>query len=306
MSSRLPKTRWAVAFMGSVLYAGCSPWPSLPGWGGQRRLPHSQTLQTETSAAPSLLSPGTRPILGRRADRGQEIHVVDFVFDVVRIDIPLDGVGHSRKVWSHVDELGLDPALTARLARNGLRVGTATEGAWAPIRAILDVARAQVRRDRMVAPRGAPLLIRLASLHDGETIFLHTREGTLVGKTFPAGDKLVRLDYNFHPELGGATDLQVQLEIHHDAGELTWQRQGDEIRQLPDYRRHTFTDLIAPVRLNPGEFVVIGLNHDAPGSHLVGSRFLTVERMGRRFETLLCVTPLPVQSRGFQRTRKGE
>ena len=229
------------------------------------------------------------------------VRVIELVFDVAQIDLPIDGVRHSRKIWNHVDELRVDSELAMRLGRNGLRVGAGSPDAWPAIRAILEATDAQVRRDKLVAQRGLPLRIKLASIDEAESIFSYGRDGRLVGKTFPEGDKLFDIDYAFHPQLGGCTDLRISFEIRQDHGVMTWEKRNDIIRQVPAYDQYVFSDLSVPLTLNMGEFLVVGLGDQSDNRYLIGSRFLTFERSGKRYETLLCVTPRPYQTRGVKR-----
>lgn len=283
-----------ILLSGGSLLGGCSPLSSWLGPDGLRHTPHdadSGSAGVNARSSPPGRNP-TDPAGGR---------VIDLVFDVVRIDLPIDGVRHARKIWNHVDELRVDPEVAARLARNGLRVGAASPDAWPAIRAIIDAAGAEVRRNRLVAQPGMPLTIKLASIGEPESIFSYGLDGRLVGKTIPAGDKLLNLDYVFHPELGDCTDLKLGFEIRHDRGTMTWERREGIIRQVPAVDRHLFREVTAVVTLNTDEFLVIGLGDQVTNEYLVGGRFLILERSGKRFETLLCVTPQPFR---VQRTTR--
>ena len=95
----------------------------------------------------------------------------------------------------------------------------------------------------ILVDRNAELVILAGAIDDAESIFSYSDQGRLVGKTFPAGDKLLSIDYAVHPELGGFTELRLDFEIRHDRGTMTWQRHGDIIRQVPDYDRHLFAEV---------------------------------------------------------------
>jgi hypothetical protein len=231
-----------------------------------------------------------------RSGAADQIRVIDLAFDVVRAEMPINGVRHSRKIWNHVDELRVDSGLVARLARNGLRIGAASSDAWPAIRTILDAADAKVHRDQLVPQRGVPLAIHLGKIRDSESIFSYGRDDRLVGKTFPAGDKLINVDYVFHPELGGCTDLRVSFEIRHDLGVMTWERRGGIVQHVPDYERHVFTDLGTQLTVKPDEVLVVGLSDQARNEYLIGSRFLTKAQSGKRSEALLFLTPRPYEA----------
>lgn len=266
------------------------------------RLGLSDPAHTPREDADALAGSDTASSMLRKETAASDrVRVIELVFDVARIDLPIDGVRHSRKIWNHVDELRLDSELAARLGRNGLRVGAGSPDAWPAIRAILGTTDAQVRRNKLVAQRGLPLRIMLASIDEAESIFTYSRDGRLVGKTFPEGVKLFDIDYAFHPQLGGRTDLGVSFIVRQDHGEMTWERRNDIIRQVPAYDQYVFSDLSVPLTLNVGEFLVVGLGNQSENRYLIGSRFLTFERSGKRYETLLCVTPQPYQTHSVKR-----
>lgn len=229
------------------------------------------------------------------------LQVVQLAFDVLRVELPIDGLRNSRKVWNHVDELRLESDLVARLARNGLRVGAASSGSWSAIRAVLEAGGARTQKDQMLPQPGTPLTLELDSIRESESFFSYARDNRLVGKTFPSGRKIIQLDYLFHPQLGGCTDVQVGFEVRNDRGEMTWERRDGVIRQAPAYDRHVFEDLAALLTLKPGEFLVIGPGDQADNEYLIGSRFLIHSASGEKSETLYFVTPQPFQTPSARR-----
>lgn len=264
---------------------GCRSWTGAL-WGS----PASQESADPavTAGAAATLFPGD--------SRRDPARVVDLAFDVTQIDLPLDGVQESRKIWNHVDETRVEARLAAHLARNGLRVGAAGPSTWEPIRAILDAVGAQARRDQLVPSRGLPLAIQLGSLEEGASLFAYAKDGRLVGKTFPGGDEILDVEYAYHPEFGGTVDLGLSWEIRRDQGELAWETRDGVVRQAPAFDRHVFTDLHALVTLHPSEFLVIGLSAEARNKYLIGRRFLSSERAGKNFETMLMITPKAVEA----------
>ncbi len=63
-----------------------------------------------------------------------------------------------------MDELRVDSELVARAARNGIRLGAASAGAWPAIRTILEAADARLRREQMWPQGDSPIIIELASV----------------------------------------------------------------------------------------------------------------------------------------------
>ncbi len=237
----------------------------------------------------SLLAPDTPSTTGG-------VQVVYLAFDLVSAEFAADGVRHSLKVWNHVDERRIEPDVSARLARNGLRVGVASADAWPILQAIFDAAEADVQRRQVVAQGTDPLTIPMATIEPGESIFTYGPDGRLVGKTFYSGDKLIVVDYSFRPELGPATELLLSFEVRRVRDELTWQKRGHQIEQRVAVDRHVFDQLEVRVSVRANEFLVFGVTDLVGNEYIVGSRFLSLSRAGVRREILFCITPVPIQT----------
>ncbi len=217
-------------------------------------------------------------------------------FEVLRIDLPAGRIRHSRKIWNHVDELRVDSELVVRAARNGIRLGAASAGAWPAIRTILEAADARLGRKQMLPQGDAPIIIELALVGDHESIFHYGKDNRLVGRTFLGGAKAVILDYAYHPELGGCTNIRLSLEVRPGKGKRGWEPGDGTLGRASLGEGYLFEDLIVMLTLNPGEFLVIGPGEQVTNECLVGSRFFTSERAGENYETLLCVTPKPYKT----------
>jgi len=224
--------------------------------------------------------------------------VVDLSFDVLRADLPAGAWSASRKIWNHVDEMRMDSAVVARMARNGFRVGAVPPGSWPAIQAVLEASGARTYRSVMAPPRGAPLLITLGRVSDPESIFTYNAQDRLTGRTFTAGDKLIVLDYVFQPQLGSYTELQAGFEVRHDKGVMTWSREGGVIRQVPDIDLHVFKDLVVNLTLEGGESFLIGPSQAATNEYLIGGRYLTIDHDGEKYVSMLFITPAPYQTEG--------
>ena len=282
----------------ALLLIGVVSWGchSLAFWSGGRgssRTPHEEVITPDerTPGPPSgpAVAPSSAP------SSAKPIRIVDLAFEILRIELPLRGVQHSRKIWNHVDELRVDPELVARLARNGVRLGAVPQEAWPAIHTILDAGDAEVHKDQLLSPSGLPLTLEVGSISDSESIFSYGPGHQLVGKTFDAGVKIVEVNYALRPEMGGRVDLQVALEVRHRRGVMTWEKTAGVIQQVPDYDRYVFSDLRAAIALDLTESLLIGPGEEARNEYVVGSRFFTKRRAGNRYETLYCITPVPHQ-----------
>ena len=293
MNSRLLRSIcYALAFAAMAI-AGCNT----PGGSAGRYVHESPP----SMGADAPLASGAEVV---RFEPDNVVRIVDLSFVVFRADLPLRDGRDSRMIWNHVDEMRADTAVVARLGRNGFRIGAAPRGGWAAIQAVLEATGAQTYKSVLAPPRGAPLTITMGPVQDRESIFTYTRQNRLVGKTFNEGDKLIVVDYVFQPQFGGFTELQVGFEVRHDKGVMTWSREGGVIRQVPELDRHVFSDLAVGMSLQGGECLVIGLSETATNPYLIGGRYLSIERDGAPYESILFITPTPYQTKSPVRGRR--
>ncbi len=273
------------------LMAGCSGrGMGLGRWLGRassREAAHHQPAEgmgaRPTEAAPDPLSPVS----------DTTIHVIHLRFDVHRVDLPIAAVRHSEKVWNHVDELRIDPAHAALLARNALRVGVADESAWPAIRTILSAVETKEASAQRIVRASAPLTIKLASVGTAEAFFRYDRGAALVGGTLEGGQKVVCVDYEWHPQRHSRTTVRISFEVIRDPDAREWNVLTGRPAAPGDV---VFNELSCAFTLSDGEFVVIGAGDALSNPYLVGSRFLTRQTGGQRYETLLFITPQPVRS----------
>ena len=272
------------------LFCGCLAPPNSP---------HDSASLTAQRAELSPLRGRSSP-----ADAGS-IHVVDLAFDVIRIDMPADGIRHSLKIWNHVDEMRIGAETVAQLARNGVRMGIATDEGWTAMRVIFDACEARWEQQQMIGQRGLPLSIEIGAVESSEPIFYYDARHKLQGKTFSAGKKLVNLGFGYRPELGGVIDLQVGMEVRHDRGVMAWEKRGGVIREVPAFDRKVFHDLDVSLSLNPGEFLILGPSARAAETYLIGSRFFTRDEGGSAYEIMFFIAPKPYQSQVSDAGRGG-
>ncbi len=281
--------RSVLVLIGGFMAWGCTSWSLRPARDRSPRSPHEVAARRADSPRSATVN--------RAAGPGGPSDVVNLAFDLLRTELPVESIRHSKKVWNHVDELRIDSALSGRLARNGLRIGAASVDAWPAIRTILDSCGARAHREQLLPQTGLPVVVELGTIESSESIFCYAPDGRLVGQTFPAGGKLITFGYRVHPELGGYVDLKVSLEVRHDRGVMTWERRDGIIRQVPALDRRVFEDLSVLLSLKAGEFLVIGPSKEADNEYLLGSRFFMRQRGDIRYEVLLLVTPSPYRTR---------
>lgn len=245
------------------------------------------------SVAPGAQTNRVAP--GKQSSAGAAT-VVHLRFEVSRVGFPAATAGESQNVWNHVDTLRLDPDAIARFARNGLRIGVATPDSQPAIETILNDPRIELHKEQLFARQGRALALPMSRINESESIFVYGLDDRVAGKTFPAGDKLITIDYLLRAGTRGGLELRVGFEIRNDLGVMTWERHNGVVREVPAFDRHVFEGLVAQVALQPGESLVIGLSPETNNEYLVGSRFLSINQNGRRVETLLFISPRSFQS----------
>ncbi len=254
-------------------------------------------LKTDTAASQSPVAGAlfAKPVAQDVVSNATRI--VDIAFNVMNAEFPASRTGDARKIWNHVDEMRLKPDQVQLLARNGIRLGTATPASWPAIQTILDAGDAKITSSQLFPQRGSALPVELGSVEEGTSIFYYDSHGRLVGKSFPGGEKLILIDYAVHPELDGCTDLGVSFEINRETEEMVWEQQGGMMRQVPDHDRHRFADLTSLLTMHPGEFLVLGPRDEMKNDNLVGTQFLSSRKgEGSVRVTFLSATPYQTQA----------
>lgn len=291
MLGRVPDRWWLVVgcAVGLASAACQSPlrlWPF-------NTAPPEQTAQP-ASADDSIFSAASyapaAPVSGRSLRPSTTLGVQ---LDVLRMELPIDTVRHSLKVWNHVDELRSGPDSAALLARNGMRLGVATQGAWPAIRTIFEACGAGVRDSRQITTNGPPVSVELGAVEPGQSVFSFDSRGRLKGQSFQVGQRLVHLSCTPHPGVEGVTDVTVSFEILIDRGLMEWRQEAGVIRQVPAYDHYEFDGLSTTLTLRPGEFLVIGPGDASDNPYLVGGRFFSGDGPAGPCETVLCITPKP-------------
>lgn len=278
----------AAAAVGAIV-GGCGP----NGW----RLWRPSAAPPE-AAAPALVD--GQPMIAE-SDRPSEFAAaagpvtLQITFEVLRVDVPVLGMRHALKVWNHVDETQSDPRLTALLARNGLRVGTASADAWPALRVLFDTNQAKSLLAKHVVQSGSPLSMRLGEMAEGEVVFSYRRDGRLVGQTFPGGTKFLHIDYALDPEDPTRTLIKATPEVRRFSEEKHWQTIDGRVQDVPRYEGRVFEDLSAELAVAPGQFLVIGPSESAANRSLIGGQFLTTDENNVTYETVICVTPHAVR-----------
>ncbi|MCB9851030.1 MAG: hypothetical protein H6817_10055 [Phycisphaerales bacterium] len=246
---------------------------------------------TPGPASDSLAAPGSAFTASHADARdGNGMVVLRVHFDVLRVDIPVDAVRHSLKIWNHIDESLGDPGLTALLARNGFRVGKSSQAEWPAIRTIFEHNGARVSRVARTVQEGAPLTVPLGKVEDGASYFLHKRGGGLGGGTLTAGRRTFLIDYAVDPNDPQRLVLRATPAFQEEKTHEKLVERDGEIVSVRDQEGRVFYDLSVETALSMGDFLVIGGSEPAEKGFVLGSWWLDSSLDMQQYETVLCIS----------------
>jgi len=196
-------------------------------------------------------------------------------FDVLRVDLPVDRIRHSLKIWNHIEESLGDPVQTALLARNGFRVGVGQRSAWSAVRTIFEENGARCTRAAHTVQDGRELMIPLGYVADGDTYFVHRRGGN-------------------DPSI---LDVIVTPRSRQHRAQMKYVERGGQIVSVQDQEGMVFGELASAAALAPDQFLVIGTSAEAGGGYLLGSWWLSTRMDARDYEIVLCISARTVRAR---------
>lgn len=270
-----------------ALSASCRPQDN-KGWNwGIAPAPKPNSPATPTS--PAADAHPFAEFVEPRTPADGELEVLLVRFEVLRVELPAEPIRHSLNIWEHADGLRVDPEAVVRLARNGLRIGVVTQNNWPAIQAILRDSVTPSVASAQSLQTGFPLFLHVGDVEPGETLFIHHADGRLIGRTLDAGRKTIRLEYETLPPRRDRLRMWVELNVLAPERTSAWTLIPESPNALVPLER--FRELTASLILNPGDVMILGPNENTPETDvLLGSRYLTSARGGRRTDTLVFVT----------------
>lgn len=250
----------------------------------------AQDKSAAPAAAMSGVDAGDNPFKTKR--RPEDIVVVRLMFDVERFVVPTDSLASQRdQVWKYVDELRLDPASAAHLMRNGFRIGVIAKSAFAGIQTALTDLNARGEHMTQSVQDGAPLTLDLGPVGENQSVFFFRRNGTLDGKTFSGGTRLIHVDYNTVMTDAPRTALRVTPEVFKESDRPYWQLRDGNVQYRKEYEGTAYRELAVEIEVGPEELLVIGAAEADAARPMLGRMMLSEIVGGRRWETILCIEP---------------
>lgn len=253
--------------------------------------PHGVGGPVVGNASTAGESPGSW-LFSRPSESGDAVVVVGLRFEVERILVPTASLADkAERVWRFVDELRIDPAQSAFLARNGFRIGTAGEGGVRAIRSALESPETRFERVERAVRAGFPLTITLGRTVGNEEIFHYRSSGSLEGRSYSGAVKYLHIDYEADEADPGRMVLRIVPEIFKESAVPKWHRRGGEIRYGNTYEGTTFHELATEISLGSDESLIVGPARPGSFSGILGQAMLTTAVDGERWAAYYCVKP---------------
>lgn len=281
---------WALGLL--IACSGCA-------WLGRGR--DLSSGDSEQKATMELLRTGGPELFAgdHKPPAADAIVVVHMQFDVLRVSVPADTPSEQwDRIWRYVDELRIDPATTAYLARNGFRVGIGRRSDWQGLRATLEEVGARSERVRRTVRSGFPLTLDLGPIENDQSVFAFQPNGRLAGRTFEGGVRYLHIDYRVDSMQKTRTALRITPEIFVQSSRRRWQTVDGELRHRRTYEGQVYHDLAVELATGPGEFLVVGPARNDDNRFVLGAVMFREDNAEQAWDTIVLITPQPYRSAG--------
>ena len=208
------------------------------------------------------------------------------------VEVPTGTASGSEELWSYLDEEPV--SLQSPVLRiNGFRVGVGQSDAWEDLKRILQKMTGQHFGSMTIqALAGVPVSVELKTKQPTQRIFTSFEDLTLSGADYPPGDNLLTISCTLDEDNPNQVFMTVVPQIR-STKRISQFIQGQGIpRFAAKPVLFTFTPLTFQLTVRRDDFLVIGPSIESRRPTSVGYHFLTKERKGMRYETVLVLRPL--------------
>ncbi len=228
---------------------------------------------------------------GRKLDNPRT-YMLLIRFRLITVELPIGSVSDSEELWSYVNEEPVGGRMGANLARNGIRVGVASEQIWPDVAKLLRrLTGKSLSRRHVVTHPGAAVATVLKAGQPPQRVFLFRPDRTLIGNDYPRCDNVLMM--------AGTINYDEPTDVYLTAGAVlrsvdrrsryVESGPGYVLTSLPTYYR--LEDMGFTVQIPAGGFVIVGPGPDVRRDTSPGHRFLVRTRRGLQFETILVIAP---------------
>jgi hypothetical protein len=280
----MTRTGWVLA-AAMLAACGCEPAPSTgPSvLGSEASAPLAPTLPK--TASPAETTDGAAPGEAPRA-----IYLIHI--QLGSIEVPTGVASGSQELWNCLDEEPVSRHSSV-LGLNGFRVGLGRPDAWPDIERVLKQMTGQNFRTVTIrALPGRTTFIDLKSRQPAQTIFTSFPDGTLSGRQYPPGDNLLTFACTLNEDDPSQILLTAvpQIRTTKRIPTLEGDRGNPAVVTRPIL--FTLTPLTFQLTIRRNDFLVIGPGVQANRPTSPGYQFLTKQRDGMTYETVLVFRPL--------------
>lgn len=261
------------------------------------------TTGCEESSSNGRIAPNTQPAadpgespggqVAPAAPPDEETRTIYLIhLQLATVEVPLTVASDSEELWSRLDE---EPVILRShiLGMNGFRVGLGRKEDWPEIERTLKKMTGQNLRIATVQmAAGQPAPVELQSSRPERLIFLTHEDRTLSGRHVPPGDYLLTFTGTLDEDDPSRLLLTVVPQIRTTRRFPTIVRQG--AAATLEHRPHveTLLPLAFQMTVPNNDFLIIGPGVQARRPTSPGHFFLTQDRQGVPFETVLLLRPM--------------
>jgi hypothetical protein len=263
-----------------------APAPGVPGMQAfLTRTPTIEPAEVEPSDAPE----------GSPAAATRTIYMI--YLRIGMVEVPTGMASGSERLWSYLDEEPVAMYSTS-LGLNGFRIGLGRPDSWHDLDRVLgQMAGRQFRARALQLYGGQPGSVVIKGDQPVQTIFTYFSDQTLSGADYPPGDNILTAGADLDRSGDGGVIVTALPQVRS-----TRKQSVVEMRAgVPTFTTRSalfpFRPLTFQVAIPEGYFLVIGPGIQSRRPSSVAHHFLTVQREGIEYETLLIVHPtvVPVQ-----------
>lgn len=255
------------------------------GRGGRSAEPPSPT---PTPPTPTTPDPTSRPASHTPPKRVKLMVSVR----MATIEVPAGTVSSSEEVWSYLDEESVTARRSISLGRNGIRVGLGRRNAWPDLADVLKRMTGHVpKQSTIAATPNDPFQIILKEKQPEATIFSFRDDRTLSGRDYPRGDYMLALSFTLDEDDATRVMLSAVPQVCSTKRVTKFVHSPMGPQMISEPEVFSLDDLTFRLMVPPKGFLVIGPGANARNASTVGHHFLTRQREGVEYETVLVLTP---------------
>lgn len=306
--------RLAAAFLAALaVNLGCQLQHTSPPVGQASGEPTGPAATDDAGTLKAAPRPAVNADEGPRAIFSRPMQRLTVHFRVHLVTAPHGTFGNQSRLWSIAATPTADAAGALRQRSNGFLAAVGRESDRPALMEFLDsIDGVKLKMDEVTPDVDKPIVVELGSLGPLCTVFHFDRRGALHGSELMGA--VARLILKFDIRSSNLKDvwLEVVPEVEEPPLTTKWVRQPDgELREFPEERKQTFTDMTIAAQIPGGGFLVIGGADRERLRPVLGTVFFTEQQaegpksQGTDRDRIYVISPIvrfaedPISARGL-------